>query len=968
MKQLLTLLLLLQCYCFCNAQTNNAPELHLNYLTVKDGLPEGTANAILQDKEGYTWMGTQAGLVRYDGYKPKTYILGQDILYKKIVEALYEDKSGTLWAGTLLQGLFYYDRAKDKFIHIVSSIKSDSLSSASVYNIQEDGSGNLWVGTRFLKSINDLSEVSRVYFLINIKTKKYRRFDITKTAWWFSQFSEDKNGTIWFGSYNGIYSYDYSRNKLTGYYTAVDSSKKQYFFPAAQDPVQPGIIWMGYGNTLSNEPLGLCRFNTVDKSLIIYKHDAKDTNSISGNNIMVIRADSAHRLWFATENGLSLYDPGKNNFSNYDIHDEYKNAGGDAIYDFKQDKAGHFWCSTISGLLYFNTQTKSFTRYTATEKQEDGLLGNYIWSTLIDRNGILWLGANQIGLQWINKSRSRYTVYKNNPAQLHHFPGGGVNAFAEATDGSFWLAAEHGLYHWLPQTDSFAVIKLDKTQSSDVEVNAVAIDKDGWVWCGVPENKTNVKGLYGYNPANGMIKNYRNNSSDTTSLPDNNITYLLSDHTGLLWIGTNYKGVCYFNKQSQKFTSFGFKRNEDNTIRVSDKLDDFFVLSIYEDRKGNTWIGTNWGGLNKYDRQTKTFSSFQNADAGLTSPPSIYEDNKGELWAGTFSGDLFQFDENLKSFKKFAKSSYISGIQQDNYNNLWIYSASGISLLDPGKDQVRNLPEIPGIPYGSSIFKTSAGLFLFGIKGGFIALNPNAFLPDTTVPVMHIETVAFKLPQKNSIYSSDSSIVRYGKNKIELAYNENRVTFSYVGLLYQNTSLIQYAYKLDGYDKDWIQAGTQRTATYTNLSPGTYTFHIKASNSDGVWTTKEDSITVVISPPWWQTWWAYLLYAIVFAGAVWAFIAYRSRQLIQSNKILEHKVKLRTAEVIEQKEELAAQRDNLEKAFEDLQSTQSQLIQSEKMASLGELTAGIAHEIQNPLNFVNNFSEVNREMIDEVER
>src|SRR5438552_971140 len=112
-------------------------------------------------------------------------------------------------------------------------------------------------------------------------------------------------------------------------------------------------------------------------------------------------------------------------------------------------------------------------------------------------------GGDELGLQWINKSRSRYTVYKNNPAQLHHFPGGAVSAFAEAPDGSFWLAAEHGLYHWLPQTDSFAVIKLDKTQSSDVTVADVAIDKDGWVWCGVPENETGVKGLYCYDPANG---------------------------------------------------------------------------------------------------------------------------------------------------------------------------------------------------------------------------------------------------------------------------------------------------------------------------------------------------------------------------------------------------------------------------------------------------------------------------------
>ncbi|HEX5154541.1 MAG TPA: two-component regulator propeller domain-containing protein [Parafilimonas sp.] len=937
---------------YCTAQTNTAPELHLNYLTVKDGLPDGSAMAILQDKEGYTWMGTQDGLVRYDGYKPKTYILGQDIPYKKNVRVLYEDKSGTLWAGTGLQGLFYYDRGKDKFIHVVSTIKSDSLSSAIVYTIQEDASGNLWVGTLISKSLTDYSGASRVCFLINIKTKKYRRFDITKTGGGFSQLSEDKNGSVWFGSRNGIYNYDYSRNKFTTYYTASDSSKKRYFMNAVQDPVQANFIWMSYGNTLSNEPIGLCRFNTADKSIAIYKHEAKDTNSISGNNISAIITDSAHRLWLATENGLSLYNSGNNNFSNYILKDDYKNTGGDSIYDLKQDKEDNFWCSTASGLLYFNTTTKSFTRYTASEKQEDGLLGNYIYNTLIDRNNTLWLGANQLGLQWVNKSKSRYTVYKSNPAQLHHFPGGGVNAFAETPDGSFWLAADHGLYHWLPQTDSFAIIKLDKTQSSDVTVWAVAIDKTGWVWCGVPDNNTNVKGLYGYNPANGMIKNYRNKASDTASLPANTIYFLLSDHTGLLWMGTGNKGICYFNKQSQKFTAFGFKRNEDNKIRVSDKLDDFFVGSIYEDRKGNIWIGTNGGGLNKYSRQANSFTSFQNYNAGLVCPVAIYEDNKGRLWAGSFAGYLFQFDESMQSFKTVAKSNLITGIQQDGYNNLWVYSMNGISLLDTNKDRLRNLPEIPGIPYGGPIFKTSGGLFFLGIKGGFITLNPNAFLPDTTVPVMHIENVAFKLPQKNSMYYKDSSIARYGKNEINLRYNENRVTFSYVGLLYQNTALIQYAYKLDGYDKDWIEAGAQRTVTYTNLSPGTYTFHVKAANSDGVWATKEDTITVIISPPWWQTWWFYILSVISMIAVVYFIVQKQSRNLKKQNIVLEEKVQGRTKE--------------LKHSLEELKSTQAQLIQSEKMASLGELTAGIAHEIQNPLNFVNNFSEVSNELVDEM--
>jgi signal transduction histidine kinase/ligand-binding sensor domain-containing protein len=966
MKQLSILLLLLHCCYFSTAQTNTAPELHLNYLTVKDGLPEGTAVALLQDKEGYIWMGTQDGLVRYDGYKPKTYILGADIPYKKAINRLYEDKSGTLWVGTVMQGLFYYNRRKDKFIQIV--IKSDSLSSAVVSRIEEDAFGNLWVGTLFLKRANDVSDASSVYFLINIKTKKCKRVDLTKTAGWLFTFTQNKNGMIWFGSLNGIYGYNYSRNKFTSYYTAADSSHKRYFMNAAQDPRHPNFIWMSYGNSFPHKSGGVCRFDVADKSLTIYRHETKDSNSISGNEIGAIMIDSVHRLWFATENGLSLYHPATNNFSNYVLHDEYKNASGDSIYGLKQDKAGNFWCSTNSGLLYFNTTTKSFTRYTASEKQEDGLLGNYIYSTLVGRNGTLWFGGgDQLGLQWINKIRSKYTVYKNNPAQLHGFPGGGVNAFAEAPDGTFWVAATHGLYHWLPQTDSFTLIKLDKIQNTDIAVSAVAIDKEGTIWCGVPENKTSIKGLYSYNPANGVVKNYRNIASDTASLPDNNILYLLVDHTGLLWIGTNYKGVCYFNMQSQRFTIFGFKRNNDDTLRVSDKLDDNFISSLYEDRKGNIWIGTNSGGLNKYNRRTGSFTSFQNYNIGLACPLNICEDNRGRLWTGCFSGYLFRFDETMRSFKTIAKSSEVLGIQQDNYNKLWVYSTTGINLLDSNKNQLRPLHEIPGIPYGNgTVFKTSRGLFLLGIKGGFIALNPDAFVPDTTVPVMHIETVAFKVPQKSSIYSKDSSIVRYGENEIRLRYNENRVTFNYVGLLYQNTALVQYAYKLDGYDKDWVQAGAQRTVTYTNLSPGKYTFHVIAANADGVWSTKDDSITVIISPPWWQTWWAYLLYVIIAIVAVRGFVAFRSKTLKQHNKILEHKVRLRTKEMLEQKEEIIAQRDNLEKTLDELQAAQKQLIQQEKMASLGELTAGIAHEIQNPLNFVNNFSEVNKEMIAEM--
>ena len=176
-----------------------------------------------------------------------------------------------------------------------------------------------------------------------------------------------------------------------------------------------------------------------------------------------------------------------------------------------------------------------------------------------------------------------------------------------------------------------------------------------------------------------------------------------------------------------------------------------------------------------------------------------------------------------------------------------------------------------------NFFKTSQGRFLMPCDNGFISFDPEQLKPDTTLPIIHIESVEFIKPQTQGNKQTDSIIYSYGKNKINLRYNENRITFNYVGLQYQNSALNQYAYKLEGYDKDWIQAGTQRKVTYTNLSPDTYIFHVKAANSDGVWNEQEQTFTVIISPPWWETWWAYVLYTICFCRVQCGYLLhYRS--------------------------------------------------------------------------------------------
>ena len=195
----------------------------------------------------------------------------------------------------------------------------------------------------------------------------------------------------------------------------------------------------------------------------------------------------------------------------------------------------------------------------------------------------------------------------------------------------------------------------------------------------------------------------------------------------------------------------------------------------------------------------------------------------------------------------------------------------------------------------------------------------------------------------------------HGK-EISLSYNQNFFDFEFAALSYLSSEKNQYAYMLEGVDDDWVNSGTRRIARYTNVSPGKYIFRVKGSNNDGVWNEQGTTLTIIIHPPWWRTWWAYTLYGLLVIGSIWAFIHYRSRNLLRQKRLLQKQVAERTAEVVHQKEELQT-------SLEDLKATQAQLIQSEKMASLGELTAGIAHEIQNPLNFVNNFSEVNKELL-----
>jgi PAS domain S-box-containing protein len=822
-----------------------APQAQFHQLRVDDGLSQSCVLAILQDSKGLIWFGTQDGLNKYDGYNFTVYKYNEQnpkSLSDNFILSLYEDKSGTIWIGTQSGGLNKFDRQTEQFTHYTYDPKSiTSLGNDTVLSIYEDKFGVLWVGTDG-GGLNRFNRETEQFIHYTHNPEEHNSLSNNTVL----SIYEDKFGILWIGTGGGGLNHlNRETERFTHYIhnpAIPDSLSHNTVLSIYED--HSGKLWIGTNGG------GLNKFERETEQFTHYVHDLHNSNSLSDNTISAIAEDQFNNLWLATSSW-------------------YGNSYGIAL-----DK--------------FDPEINKFTHYTHNPANPNSLSENTIASILIDESDILWIGTGFSGINKLDTKEYKFLHYKHEPTESNSLIDNHISSINAGKNETLWIGTyNRGLDKFNRKAGHFTHYTSDPNTTNSLSNNniwSVYEDLSGVLWIG-----TLSGGLNKLEPETGKFTHYMHEPNNPTSLSDDTIWSIYEDHSGTLWIGTFNGGLNKFDRKTRKFTYYVHVPNNPKS------LSDNNVFSIYEDQSGTLWISTFNTGLNKFDRNTAEFTHYKHESNHLNSLSydrvlAMLEYPAGTLWLGTYGGGLDKLDIATETFTHYTEkdglpNNSVVGILADDEGYLWLSTGKGLSKFNPKTEKFRNYDVSDGLQGNEfdgvkAYLKTKDGEMFFGGLNGF-----NAFYPEQVKDNPHIPPIVItNLKIFDKSVKLDTAISE--TKAIKLSYKDNFFGFEFSALDYTNPQKNQYAYRLEGFDKDWIYSGNRRYATYTNLNGGTYTFRVKGSNNDGVWNEEGTSLKIIITPPPWKTWWAYTLYLVVLVSVVIGYIQWKTRAQARENAFL----------------------------------------------------------------------------------
>ena len=756
----------------------------------------------------------------------------EDGLSQSTVFAIAKDHFGYMWFATE-DGLNRFD-AYDFRIYRSSS-DSNSLSNTFVRSLIVDNENRTWIGTVSGLNYYDPSN-GKIHRIKDPYLSKANIMDL------------DYDGeNLWFRFRgDGFAKYNIGKKVFTHLANKIAYTNKTITSILFTDSK------LYYGSDY-----GLFAYDTIiDKSIELFtnfKQKPRVRHIVkSKENLIVTASDGIYIVNIKSQTAKKL------NITNWD---QVKNVTKTLF-----DSANRLWIGTISdGLFIYNYNLNRLDRYTYDPLNPSSLSGNFIESFFEDDNGLVWLGSNAAGINIYDPFRQKFKHFK---MQHENFPTDNVIYALFADEENLWIGTEKaGLNVYNRKTAKYKVYLPNGTNRSiyGKSIRSIVEDQNGKIWIGSSDAGISIYDRH--------TQKFEHFNSDIPFFKNLVTRTILEDkyNKDLMWFGTARQGFIRYNKKDRSYKQYTTNSTKGKGLSNTD------IRAVIMDSEGIIWIGTLGGGLNRFDSKKEVFTYYR-ADKGKKSLShdiiiGIVEskDKKG-LWLGTGGGGFSYFDKAKNEFTNYSEKDGLANdvvyvAYPDAHGNIWATTNNGISKYNIKAKTFRNYSSGDGLQSNEfnigAYTETNDGELVFGGINGFNIFNPNKIVDNQMKPKIYL--TEFNVFEKAKAFKSDISNI----NSIELNYFENFISFRYTALNYTYPKANRFEYKMIGVDKNWIEASNRRYVNYTDLDHGSYEFHIRASNNDGVWNKEGKKIAIKIATPPWLTWWAFCIYAVIFFALVW---------------------------------------------------------------------------------------------------